>query len=188
MGCSLCGDNTPTTNSGASGGNSARYLESDAYAQILLDLNCMEGQIEQLKRRTEQNDIAFRAEHPETEKDSLCPIQTCEPCAPIGGCGNTGQMAINESPSGNPVGLNGDSTCGINTPYTLGDKVAANASEIRLLQQRVTALEAQLFAIRNDAIKTVLLDLNSVVRGGLTLTGRTVYFTPGSYEAVINSQ
>jgi len=139
---------------------------------------CQAGQIEQLKKRTDQ--LAHRVECLNLGEpfDILCPVQNCV----LPECTNTGTVCDGKSPTGNPVGSN-DLGCGeSNVSQDCCDELG---SKVRKLEQEVTRIGRQNCEIKARAIKEVLLDSGGNVRGGLTLQGKIVNFTAGSWELAV---
>lgn len=137
---------------------------------------CLGVQIEQVKNRTDQ--LKSQVEELNTGEpfDPLCPVQECD----LPPCPNTGSVCDGGSPTGMVVGQT-DPCCEANPP-NLGDSLDALANKVRSNGQRLTKVEKQVCEIRQQALKTILLDTNGNVRGGLTISGKIVNFTSGSWE------
>lgn len=139
---------------------------------------CLGRQIEQLKNRTDQLKAQVECLNEGEPFDGLCPIQSCD--SPD--CQNTGTMCDNNSPTGRPVGAGGDSCCGQANPANMQDQVDGIAKKQRDIDKRLIRLEKLVCEIREQALKTVLLDSTGAARGGLNLKGEIKSFTVGSWE------
>jgi len=148
----------------------------------LLDI-CQAGQIEQLKKRTDQLKAQLECLNQGEPYDALCPVQTCKlpKCPPY-----SGTICENESPTGRPVGATPGSGC--SEPNTSSDCCDALLAKYRTLDQKVTQQGRETCQIMNEAIGEVLLDNTGQVRGGVTLNGDLVNFTIGSWELFLASQ
>jgi len=141
--------------------------------------DCQGGQIEQIKNRTDQLFVFIRDLHPDEDLDDLCQVQSCDFCPTVGECGSSG-TACEGGPTGKPIGNTCDDPCALPPSEDCEDLLQ---NKVRLLASRVGQLERQIAGIRNEALKTILIDNCGAVRGGITLNGKIKNFTPGSWEA-----
>ncbi len=144
-------------------------------------LACIGVQIEHLKSRDDQLKAQVEVLNTGVPFDALCPVQSCE----FPDCPNTGSVCDGKSPTGAPVSSKA-SGCG--ESGMTDDCCADLGNKIRILEQRVTKTERQICEIRKKALKSVLLDNNGAVRGGLAVNGDLMNFSPGSWEAELAAQ